>query len=180
MTKEVSPEYEIVIEDIILKACKIQVNPGVIFGHASVMQNTNAKYHYTKTEVKLLTIPSGNSSFTYDNLFQGLRPNRCVIGFVDSTATTGDFTLNPYNFQHFNLTQIGLFVDSVPVGGNVLKLNFNATNGRTIIPAYNSMFEIADKWMRDADNQIDRTDYAGGYALYCFEIEPHSEMTDVI
>lgn len=27
--------------------------------------------------------------------------------------------------------------------------------------------------MRDADNQIDRIDYAGGYALYCFEMEPN-------
>ena len=35
------------------------------------------------------------------------------------------------------------------------------------------MLEITSKWMRDADNQIDRNDFAGGYALYCFEIEPN-------
>jgi hypothetical protein len=54
-----------------------------------------------------------------------------------------------------------------------MKLNFNAKSGRTIIPAYYNMFEITSKWMRDADNQIDRNDFAGGYALYCFEIEPN-------
>ena len=32
--------------------------------------------------------------------------------------------------------------------------------------------------MRDADNQIDRNDFAGGYALYCFEIEPNFGITE--
>lgn len=165
--------YEVVIEDIVLKACKVQVNPAVIYGQAEIMKNTNAKYPFTRTEVKLLTIPAGNISYTYDNLFQGLRPNRCCIGFVKSAAASGNFQLNPFNFANFGLTQIGVFVDGVPVGGNVMKLNFNPSSGRTIVPAYNSMFEITNKLMRDADNQIDRVDYAGGYALYCFEIEPN-------
>ena len=106
-------------------------------------------------------------------MFQGQRPLRCCIAFVKSQAAAGNYQLNPYNFHHFNLTQIGLFVDGIPVGGNVLKLNFDSSSGRTIIPAYNSLVEVTNKWMRDADNQIDRTDYAGGYALYCFEIEPN-------
>ena len=173
MTNVNKPNYEVVIEDIILKACKVQVNPSVIFGQAEIMKSVNAKYPFTRTEVKLLTIPAGNISFTYDNLFQGLRPNRCCIAFVKSMAASGDFKLNPYNFHHFNINQIALFVDSVPVGGNVMKLNFDSSSGRTVIPAYNSLFEITNKWMRDADNQVDRTDYAGGYALYCFEIEPN-------
>lgn len=172
MSNDTNPEYELVIEEIVLKACKISVNPAIIYGHAEIMKTTNAKYPFTKTEVKLLTIPAGNLSFTYDNLFQGLRPNRCCIAFVKSLAASGSYQLNPFNFHHFNLTQIGLFVDGVPVGGNVMKLNFDASSGRSIIPAYNSMFEITNKWMRDADNQIDRVDYAGGYAIYCFQIEP--------
>ncbi|CAG2241901.1 unnamed protein product [Mytilus edulis] len=132
--------YEVVIEDIVLKACKVQVNPAVIYGQAEIMKNTNAKYPFTRTEVKLLTIPAGNISYTYDNLFQGLRPNRCCIGFVKSAAASGNFQLNPFNFANFRLTQIGVFVDGVPVGGNVMKLNFNPSSGRTIVPAYNSMF----------------------------------------
>jgi hypothetical protein len=173
MAKNDAIGYEVVIEDIVLKACKVQVNPAVIFAQAEILRDVNAKYVFTRTEMKLLTIPAGNMSFTYDNLFQGLRPNRLCVGFINAEAGTGNYHLNPYNFRHFNLTQIGLFVDSVPVGGNVMKLNFNAKSGRTIIPAYNNMFEITGKSMRDADNQIDRNYFAGGYALYCFEIEPN-------
>ena len=107
MTKNEAAKYEVVIEDIILKTCKVQVNPAVIYGQARMMESTNAKYFYTRSEVKLLTIPAGNMSFTYDNLFQGLRPNRLCVGFIDAEACTGNYHLNPYNFQHFDLTQIG-------------------------------------------------------------------------
>lgn len=172
MTKEETPDYKIEIEDIVLKACKVQINPAVIYGHAEIMKTINAKYPFTKTEVKQIAIASGTVNFSQDQLFQNVRPNRIVIGFVDANAAAGDYTKNPFNFQHFNLNQIGVYIDNIPVSGNVLRLNFNATSGRTIIPAYNNMFEVTDKWMRDSGNQLDRNDFAGGYALYCFEIEP--------
>jgi hypothetical protein len=106
--------------------------------------------------MKLLTIPAGNMSFTYDNLFQGLRPNRLCVGFINAEAGTRNYHLNPYNFRHFNLTQIGLFVDSVPVEGNVMKLNFNAKSGRTIILAYNNMFEITSKFSTTFEMLVER------------------------
>lgn len=35
------------------------------------------------------------------------------------------------------------------------------------------MLEVTDKWMRDSGNQLSRNDFAVGYALYCFEMEPN-------
>lgn len=173
MTKETTPNYQVLIEDIVLKACKVQINPAVIYGHAEILKTVPAKYPYTKTEVKQIAVAAGTVNFAQDQLFQNIRPNRVVVGFVNALAAAGDYTKNPFNFQHFNLNQIGLFVDNVPVTGNIMRLNFDASSGRTIIPAFNNMFEITDKWLRDSGNQLSRTDFAGGYALYCFEIEPH-------
>ena len=173
MTSESVPNYQILIEDVVLKACKVQVNPAVIYGHAKILRSVNCKYFYTKTELKQIAIAAGTVNFDQDQLFQNIRPNRVVVGFVNALAAAGDYTKNPFNFQHFNLNQIGLFVDNIPVSGNVMRLNFNSTSGRTIIPAFNSMFEVTDKWMRNSGNQLDRNDFAGGYALYCFEIEPN-------
>jgi hypothetical protein len=79
MAKTDAIGYEVVIEDIVLKACKVQVNPAVIFAQAEILRDVNAKYFFTRTEMKLLTIPAGNMSFTYDNLFKGLRPNRLCV-----------------------------------------------------------------------------------------------------
>lgn len=173
MTKEATPDFKVVIEDIILKACKVQVNPAVIYGHAEILKTVNAKYPYTKTEVKQIAIAAGTVNFNQDQLFHNLRPNRVVVGFVNALGAAGDYTKNPFNFEHFNLNLIGMFVDNVPVTGNVMRLNFNATTGRTIIPAFNNMFEVTNKFRRDADNQLSRNDFPGGYALFCFEIEPN-------
>jgi len=173
VTKEAVPNYKVIIEDIVLKACKVQINPALIYGHAEILKSVNAKYPFTKTEVKQIAIAKGTVNFDQDQLFQNMRPNRVVVGFVNAVGAAGDYTKNPFNFQHFNLNQIGLFVDNVPVSGNVMRLNFNPSSGRTIIPAFNNMFDVTDKWMRDSGNQLSRNDFAGGYALYCFEIEPN-------
>lgn len=173
MTSQSTPDYKVVIEDIILKACKVQINPAVIYGHAEIMKTVNAKYPFTKTEVKQIALAKGTVNFAQDQLFQNIRPNRVVVAFVNAMGAAGYYTKNPFNFQHFNLNQFGLFVDNVPVTGNVMRLNFNAASGRTIIPAFNNMFEVTDTWLQDAGNQLDRSDFAGGYAIYCFEIEPN-------
>ena len=169
ITNELGPDFQIVIEDIILKVCKLQVNPAVIYGHAEIMKTIPALYPYTRTEVKMMAIPSGQVNFTWDNMFQGMRPNKLIIGFVDSGAVAGLYNKNPFNFQHFNLNSICLYVDNIPVGGNALRLNFETKN---TIPAFTNMFEASGKWMTDSGNQLDRDDFAEGYALYCFEIEP--------
>lgn len=171
MTNVASPDYKVEIEDIVLKACKVQINPAVIYGHAEILKTVNAKYPFTKTEVKQIAIAKGTVNFDQDQLFQYIRPNRVVVGFVNAFGAAGDYTKNPFNFQHFNLNQIGIFVDNVPVTGNVMRLNFNAASGRTIIPALNNMFEVTDKWLQDSGNQLDRNDFSGSYGLFCFEIE---------
>jgi len=173
LTNAASPDFKVLIEDIVLKACKVQINPAVIYGHAEILKSVNAKYPFTKTEVKQIAIAAGTVNFDQDQLFQNIRPNRVVVGFVNALGAAGDYTKNPFNFQHFNVNQIGLFVDNVPVSGNVMRLNFNTTSGRTIIQAFNNMFEVTDKWLHDSGIQISRSEFAGGYAMYCFEIEPN-------
>ena len=173
MTNATSPNFKVIIEDIVLKACKVQINPAVIYGHAEILKSVNVKYPFTKTEVKQIAIAAGTVNFYQDQLFQNIRPNRVVVGLINALGAAEDYTKNPFNFQHFNVNQIGLFVDNVPVSGNVIRLHFNATSGRTIIPAFNTMFEVTDKWLQDSGIQISRGEFAAEYAMYCFEIEPN-------
>jgi hypothetical protein len=88
--------------------------------HAEKKKTTNAKYQFTRTEVRLISIAAGSLSFNYNNLFNGLRLIRVGIGFVDSEAAAGSYALNPFNFQHFSLRQITLKLNQVPVSGNIM------------------------------------------------------------
>lgn len=167
-----APDYKIVLEDVRLRISKVKVNPAIIYAQSQALQMTNAKYPFTQTMIKQMTIPVGTTNFTYDNIFQGTRPNTVVVGFVNATGTTGDYEQNPWFFQPFDVTSVGLYVDGIPVGGNPLKLKYGKTGGETTIPVLRNMLQSTGKWLNDSDSGIDREDIGVGYALYTFELEP--------
>lgn len=172
MSTHSSGGYFIEIEEMILKICKVQVNPAVIYAHSQVLESTNAKYAFTKTEVKMMSIPKGQVNFTWDNCVNGIRPVRCVIGFVNSLAVSGSLSLSPWNFKHYDLNQITLSLDGLPVGGNPIRLNFDKSTGYSTVSAFINLFETSGKWMTDSGNDINRSDFAEGTALYAFDVEP--------
>lgn len=170
---EATPDYQIDILDICLLARKIRVNPAVIYGHAEMLKNTNAKYPFSRAECRTQSIATGSTSFHWENLFQGQRPNRVVIGFVLSKALFGDYKSNAFNFLNCNIQSICLYADGVPVGGNPLKLDFTSSNGETFVRAYANLFLTTGKWNTDAGNDIDRKDFIGGNTLFAFQLEPN-------
>ncbi|MES9902023.1 MAG: hypothetical protein ABW168_04985 [Sedimenticola sp.] len=167
-----SAKYIVDIEDIVLKICKIQLNPAVIYGHSEILKTVNAKYPYTKTEIKMFALARGQVNVTFDNMFQGLRPNKVVVGFVSSQAVTGSFTLNPFNFKSYHINQIVLSVDGISVSGNPMKLNFEDSAGSNCINVFTSILECSGKWLNDAGIQLNRDDINGGYALFAYQLEP--------
>jgi len=163
--------YKVVLQDVRLRAGKVKVNPAVIYAQSKALEMTNAKYPFTQTLIKQMTIPTGATNFTYDNIFQGMRPNLVIVGFVKATAATRAYDQNPWFFKFYNVTSIGLYTDGIPVGGNPLKLKYEAAGGLTIIPVLRSMLQTTGKWLNDAGVEMDRNDAAEGYALYTFELE---------
>lgn len=172
MTDSLIPEYKIVIDEMILNMCKIQVNPSVIFAHSQLLQKSNAKYPYVKTEVRLAAISQGQLNFNIDNVCQGIRPNKIVIAFANSQSVSGSFLTSPWNFQGFGLTELTVSVDNIPVSGNPVRLNFDAKSGIDTAEAYHWLFETTGKWLKDEGNQISQSDIANGFAIYAFDIEP--------
>lgn len=170
---DASPDYRIDIYDIYLLARKIRVNPAVIYGHSEILKSTNAKYPFVRGECRIQSVPVGSSSFHWDNLFQGQKPNRVVIGFVLSKAVTGDYKSNPFNFTNCDISSICLYADGIPVGGNPLKLDFSATNGPTVMRAYTELFQSYGKWNKDVGNDILLEDFISGTTLFVFQLEPY-------
>lgn len=172
MSGSANPDYKVVLEEIRLRVSKVKVNPAVIYAQSKALEMTTAKYPFTQTLVKQNTIASGSTSYTFDNIFQGMRPNLIVVGFVKATAATGSYEENPWYFQDFNVTSIGLYVDGIPVGGNPIKLKYSAAGGQTTIDVLRAMLQTTGKWQNDAGIDMDRDNASEGYALYAFELEP--------
>lgn len=170
---DASPNYKIEIHDIYLLARKIKVNPAVIFGHSEILKTSNAKYPFTKEECRIQSIPVGSTSFHWENLFQGQKPNRVVIGFVLSKAVSGDYKTNPFNFENCGIQSICLYADGVPVGGNPIKVDFTTPTSATMMSAFTELFQSTGKWNRDAGNDIGLSDFISGSTLFVFQLEPN-------
>lgn len=104
-TMEVDTKTSIVsIEDATLFINHVTLNPGILLAHESVLNQKNAHYPYKRVEVKSYTVPAKNMSISLDNVVIGQLPNFLMFAMVDNLAYTGKRSLNPFNFQHFNIT----------------------------------------------------------------------------
>ena len=110
-------EYRVNIEDIYILVKKVRVSPAVIYDHSKILERQNALYPYNKVEV---SIPSGSTNYTWENMFQGRLPNKIVLGFVKSRAISGDYKTNPFNFENCGIQQIAVYSDGLPVERSAL------------------------------------------------------------
>ncbi|WAR10272.1 YMD2-like protein [Mya arenaria] len=164
--------YRLVIEDIYILTRKIRVNPAVIYGHSKILEKQNALYPYNKTEVKSVSIATGSTTFSWDNMYQGRRPNKLILGFVKSKAVSGDIKTNPFNFENCSIQQIAVYCDGLAVESNPLKLDFSSTGGTSTIRPYTDLLMSAGKWRQDEGSHLDRAHYISGSTLFVFELEP--------
>ncbi|WAR15565.1 YMD2-like protein, partial [Mya arenaria] len=137
-----------------------------------------------KVEVKSVSIATGSTTYSWDNMFQERRPNKLIMGFVKSKAVSWDYKTNPFNFENCSIQKIAVYCDGLPVGGNPLKLDFNLTKGASFIRAYNNLLLSNGKWGHDEGNQLSRGHFEGGSALFVFQIEPdfshHGEYLSLV
>lgn len=96
-----------------------------------------------------------------DNIFQGQVPSRVLVALVKGSGYSGAYHMNPYNFHHYNVNSIGLYVDSQSVPGEPIQCNYEKD---LYTAAFLSLFEGAE------GNFISRTDYPEGYCMYMFNI----------
>ena len=172
LAKDASTNFKIIIDDIYVLARKIRVNPAVLYGHSKILEKKNALYPYTKVECRSQSVAAGSASFQWDNLFQGQKPEKVIIGFVKSKALNGDYTTNPFNFENCGINHIALYADGLPVGGNPLKLDFAQAGGTAIMRAYSNLLMSSGKWRQDEGNALDLKHFISGSTLFAFQLEP--------
>lgn len=169
------PDFVADIEEMTIYLRKIQVNPAIVYAHSMALQKSSAKYLFNRSEVRMTAISQGHGSFSYDNICVDRLANKVVIGFVSSSSVVGSYNSSPFNFQGFDLRQITLSVDGIPVNNNTLSVSYDSSTGYDTVEAYVSLLQSSGKWLNDAGNQLTTSDLAGGFALYSFNIAPISE-----
>lgn len=157
------------ITQAMLTVRKVKVNPKIMLAHATILEKSTIKYPIKRVELKSFTITQGLSAKILDNVSLGPLPKKVVFGFVASNAFNGDFTLNPFNFQHFKLTKVSVSIDGEDAPYSPVIMDFDKN---LYAKAYYTLFNGLDRAGLDSGNEITPNDFAGGYAIFAFDLTP--------
>ena len=160
---------KLIIEDIYLDVCKVQVNKYCMTGHKAGLEISNGLYPMQKTIILAKEIGMGSHGQSFDDLFNGYIPSKMVVGMVDSEAFSGSFQLNPLRFQHFDIDMLSFTVNGEPTPREPF---FYDMDNDLFIEAFTSLYEVADKLGDDCDNGISQEMWKKGMALTAFNVDP--------
>ena len=148
---------------------KVKIAPAIALAHAKTLERANAVYPITKTLMRVFSAAGGSYGFREDNLFVDKLPQKLVVGFVRAEAFNGSMALNPYHFEHLGVNFLTLYHQGQQIPAKGLTPDFEH---RQYARAYLSLFEVTDTAWQDMSHGITYEDYAGGSALFCFDLTP--------
>ena len=126
MASEAGADYRVTLVEAYLKIRKAKVSPSISLAHEDALKKGPAIYPIRRVECKSFIIPAGNTSLREDNLFNGLVPKSFVFGLVESAAFNDAYKKNQYNFQHFNVSYIGITVNGEEMPFKPMQLSYSA------------------------------------------------------
>lgn len=165
----VPKECKINIHKAILYVRKVRVLPSVQQGHELGLQTHNAIYPIQHVSMDSHTVPSGIQSFTKENIFQGRMPKFIVVCMVSNAAFVGSYKHNPFNFEHFGVSYIGLFRDGECVPE---RTPYDMPSDDHYVRAYLGTIHALEQFNRNENNGITLTDFTGGTMLFAFNLTP--------
>jgi hypothetical protein len=169
MSHVAAPECSFQILTAELFVRKVKINPTIQLGHAEGLLRNTAKYPINRIDVKQITLPANILNKTIDNIYIGLLPKRIIIGMVRNTAFNGSYRTNPYNFEHFNLNFLSLYIDSIQIPSKPFTPDFG---NELFMREYNSLFSGSGIHYSDSGNDISHDDYYQGYFFICADLTP--------
>jgi hypothetical protein len=103
--------YKVQLTSAALFVRKVKISPSVYLAHAKTLESGMAKYPIRRVICKTFTLPTGYLDVSHEKLFTGQLPTRLIIGCVDNKAFNEDVSENPFNFKHFSLDEIMVYLD---------------------------------------------------------------------
>ena len=121
-------ECKLMIEDIYFNVCKVAVFPLAMMGHYAALEISKSQYPFQRTDIRTFNIAENSYGTTLEDIWQGEVPSCLVIGMVKSEAYNGEFDMNPFLFDHFNIASAGFYVNGEQTPRSALK--FRCTKWR--------------------------------------------------
>jgi hypothetical protein len=167
--------FKISITDAYLMMRKVRPTPGVLLGHSDAMINGPAKFPVTRKECKTIAVAPNMRTAKQDSISMGQLPKRAVVGCVRGDAAAGNFQKNGYNFEHFNLSHLQMYIDGEPYRSRPLRPNIQQ---KQYLECYETLYRGMNEMNGEKGRIIKRSDWDKGYALFAFDFTADLDADD--
>ena len=161
--------FTVKITDLKMFARYVTVSDKVVEQHEKKINNNEPLiYPIAKTMVKTYNLPPGERTKYISNMFMGVLPKSIIVTFVLTDAFHGNQSLNPYNFNHHDMSGCELRVNGESIPGEPIAPDFeNDIFLREYMELYRNVgIDVAE----DAGNIITPALYKSGMFFMCFDL----------
>jgi hypothetical protein len=126
------------------------------------------RYPIKKTETRYFPINPNTPSIEIDigNGDDSHLPKLLAVMFVDKNAFVGSYDKNPFNFQHFNLSEVEAKISGYPLAP---KIQFDFDRN-IFVRGFESLFH--SRKVNEHGNHISRAAYKRGNMMICYDLTP--------
>ena len=130
------------------------------------LEKSKCKYAFRNIDMKATNFSKDLTRLTIPNITTGQIPSRIIFAFVDSEGFKGNYKRNPFFFQHFDLKEVNLYVNSEKYPGIPIIYDFNK---QITSPGYEFYMEQLGIH-QSKTNGISKTDFENGYTIFVFDL----------
>lgn len=161
--------WKLTIKSLKIVVKKLTIHPAIVEKHREIIQKQPAIYPVAQSKIKSYIINQGTASQTLSGIFRGKLPRSIIIGMVKSDGYNGTFQTNPYLFQPFGVSYVGLIVNGSPVPARVFQPDF--ANGKCV-REYRHFLDNLGIYHENESNMITFDQYKSNTALFCYDLSP--------
>ena len=164
-------KFKIKILDAKLKLCHVNLEPAVSVAISNSLKLKPALYPFSSSVLKAHSVPKGSQSVTINDPFTSRCPETLFVAMVKSESYNGSYLENPFFFYHFNLSDIGFYVNNTPFPAKPMQLNFSDTIHQShYLEAYERLC------IYNPEINISYEEFYRGYTILVFDLKNNEGM----
>lgn len=167
----VGGNFKFRLDSIIFRVRKVKLSDEYNSGVARMFQQgENIPYPLGNNVVFTKTYSGYGTDSIEDNLFQGKLPSRVVFGIVSNKAYTGTSTMNPFNFEHKDLIEVGLFVNGMAHPIPMTPMDFTARKTHRMYHYVLESMQSTNPHKTSDALAISKEEFDKGFTLFSFDM----------
>jgi len=163
--------------DAYLLVRRVQPNPAILEAQEKALdKGALARYNMTRVDIKTFTFSAGFKSRSIDNAVLGPLRKRLLFTMIMNTDFNGSVDTNTYNFRHYNISDISLYVYGRRVPSEGLSLDM--AHEKMSVMGYRTLFEgsVIHHWKTGL--QITHDMYINGFFMLLFDLTPDHALSE--